>query len=373
MHAVNEEKTLKPISIVAFDAASAEKGLGTSLRGALLALDNNPSLQILCVGKEEDLKKSLDEIVQKNPGLEHSVKRLELVNANECVGMDEKTSFKMIQNKETSIYKCVGLVVDGKADALVSPGNTGATITSLKRGAITWRHPSSLKDLLIKPGLLARFPNYTENELSYLCDAGALINVDSTTLSHFGLMMRVYLEKVEKKNQPRIALLNIGTEKGKGDLLYNEAYDLLEKYSEKGLVNFVGNKEPRDVINHTADGFVCSAQIGNIFAKTAEAASEYVKRQIKENYESQKFPVKVLGGLSLSSIKNHLREKIDLIKLGGGLLLGTRYNAVIAHGRADERELAGAILYAARIKDFELKDEITNLLKETRWYSRIRT
>jgi glycerol-3-phosphate acyltransferase PlsX len=345
----------------------------TSISGALLALENNPYLNVICVGRENELRETLERVVKENSRQYEPFKRLRIAHADECVGMDEKPS-SVIDRKSTSIYKCVELVVDGKADALVSPGNTGATVASLRRGAITWRHPSSLRDYFVKPGLLARFPA-SDDEFSYLCDAGALTDVDATTLAHFGLMMRVYLEQVEKKKEPRIALLNIGTEKGKGDSLYKETFELLEKYSEKGLLNFVGNKEPKDVYIHNADGFICSAQIGNTFAKTSEAVLDHVKHMIREKYETEKNPlVKIVSGLSLklSGIRGHLKEKIDLLDLGGGLLLGSKYNAVIAHGQADERELAGAILYGAKIKDFNLNDEITALLKETHWYSRFR-
>jgi len=368
-----EKLSQPPTNVIAFDAASAEKGIMTSLRGALLALEHNPSLKIICVGKEKELGESLEAILKKTPGNELA-KRLEIANADECVGMNEKPSLNVIRRKNTSIYKCVQFVVEGKADALVSPGNTGVTglLASLKMGRLSWRNPSSFKDMFtVKPGLLARFPTYKGDEVSYLCDSGVVNDVDSQTLSYFGLMMKPYLEKIDKKTNPRIALLNIGTEKGKGDLLYKETYGLLEKYAEKGLINFVGNQEPDDVLRHNADGFVCSAQVGNIFTKAAEAVSRFYENQIKENYKSQMIIVQALGGFSLGSIKDRLKEKLDLLKLGGGLLLGTKHKAIITHGNADERELAGAILYSARIKDFNLNDEITNLLRETHWYSRL--
>ena len=357
--------------VIVFDAASAERGLVTSVNGALLALEHNPYLTIICVGKENELRETLEKAVKENSRLHEPFKRLQIVNADECVGMDEKLS-SVVDRKSTSIYKCVELVVDGKADALVSPGNTGATVASLRRGAITWRHPSSLKDYFVKPGLLARFPA-SDDEFSYLCDAGALVDVDANTLANFGLMMRVYLEQVEKKKEPRIALLNIGAEKGKGDSLYKETFELLEKYCGKGLLNFVGNQEPKDVYNHSADGFICSAQVGNTFAKTSEAVLDHVKHMMREKYETEKNPlVKIVSGLSLklSGIRGHLKEKADLLDLGGGLLLGSKYNAIIAHGQADERELAGAILYGAKIKEFKLNEAITSLLKETHWYSK---
>jgi len=391
------------IARIAYDPKTTEQDtdkdgnpLQTGIRAAFLALRKNPDMKILAVGKKSELEQDIETVIKGKPRFNRDAHKIILVHADNYIGMHENPR-SALENKNSSIYKCFELVKNKEADVVVSPGNSGATnlLAGTNLGRLKINSSMSIKDRLLgrnlfgrvsKPGLLARIPTQSE-ELAYLIDAGASIDQEDYHLGHYALMLHAYLKESEGIDNPRIALLNIGSENWKGNSLYRCTYEILSQYDKAGLINFVGNLEPEDVYKQNADGFVCDSQVGNIFIKASEAVSSFQQDIIKESYKAQNgllIPIKFAGGPALSIIKSDLRKKVDLLKLGGGLILGVKKPVIVVHGNSGERELAGALLYASKVAKFDLAERIDSIFQEgieaswkdlSRWhemYKRIR-
>jgi glycerol-3-phosphate acyltransferase PlsX len=295
------------------------------VKGALLATAEDPAVEILLVGKEEVVRETLASIGATAPA------RIELVDAREVVDMDDTAVAPLRRKRNSSIRICANLVAEGRADAFVSAGNTGATWTSA-------RMVMGMIEGVSRPALAAILPNVSGYTL--LLDVGANVDTKPNHLREFAVMGHFYAQMVLGVPEPRIGLLSIGEEEGKGNELTREVFRVLK---ETGL-NFIGNAEGRDVYNGNADVVVCDGFTGNVVLKASEALGEMVSRTLREAM-MRSLPRK-LGGLLAKGAFDDLKKRMDYSEYGGAPLLGVKGGCIVCHGRSNAKAIKNAVRVA---------------------------
>jgi glycerol-3-phosphate acyltransferase PlsX len=256
---------------------------------------------------------------------------IEVVPASEVIEMEETPALAARQKKDSSIVVGLKLVKEGRADAFVSAGNTGAVMAGsiMYLGRIRGIERPSLVGLLPLSGRLASF-----------LDVGANADCRPAYLLQFAQMASAYMEKVWKKDRPTVALLNIGEEESKGSTLTQETYELLK---DSGL-NFVGNLEGRDVPMGKVDVIVTDGFTGNVVVKTMEGMAEFIQGELRKAIKSR--PWYALAGLVLVPAFQQMRKTLDYREYGAGPLLGVNGLVFIGHGRSDARAIYSSLRVA---------------------------
>ena len=265
--------------------------------------------------------------------------------ASEVVDMDEKPMEAIRKKKDSSLAVAVQLVKDGQAQALVSAGNTGAVTAST---LLSWRQITGVH----RPAIASPFPNKHGRFL--LLDAGASPDVDPPQLLEFALMGRAYSQKVMGRKDPRVHLLNIGEEPGKGNAFAKAAYELLSGHDW-----FAGNIEGKDMFHSPCDVVVCDAFVGNIVLKTAEGVGEFIMDEIRAAIPND---FRKLAFLPLKKALAPLRKRIDYAEYGGSPLLGLNELCIICHGRSSAKAIKNAVLIAATAVENELVPAICDAI-----------
>ncbi len=259
---------------------------------------------------------------------------VEIVPATEVVDMDEAPAVALRRKKDSSISRALDLVKAGRADGLFSAGNTGAVVAG---ATLKWR---TLEGVL-RPAIATVMP--TVQQPFVLVDAGANPDCTPEMLRQFAVMGHVYASQILKRERPRIGLLSVGTEEGKGNDVTRETFELLRACP--GL-HFHGNVEGHDLFEGTVDVVVCDGFVGNVVLKTAESVSHAIRHWIKE--EARRHPVFMLGGLLMRGAFKGLRKKADPAVYGGAPLLGANGVAIIGHGASNAEAVFNGIRVVAR-------------------------
>jgi len=327
---------------IALDAYGGDQAPEININGAISFLSKEPNnTEILLVGKENELKDLLSE---KN----YTGKQIHLIDAPEVFGMAEKPSLA-IRKKNTSLYKTAQLVKEGKADAMVTAGNTGGVlavglfvvgrIKGIERGAIATPIPS-------------------KNGFTILLDSGANLEVRASHLKDFAVMGTEYA-RILKMDNPKIGLLNVGEEDEKGTDLLKETFTLLkERFSE----NFVGNVEGRDIVAGDVDVIVTSGLLGNIAIKSIEGTAKYISTLLKKEIKSSG-PLGLLGGALLKGTFDKLKKKLDPNQYGGAFILGVNGVVTKAHGSSNATGIENAINVAYEGVTGRLVDKLKDSLR----------
>jgi glycerol-3-phosphate acyltransferase PlsX len=289
-------------------------------------------------------------LVGRTPAIEtelgkHSASGLsvEIAGATEVVGMEESPVTAFRRKKDSSIRVAAALVRDGRAQGLVSAGNTGAVMTTVKMLC-------GVLEGVERPALCAVVPNLRGS--SVWLDVGANIGCRPDHLVQFALMGHLYAREVLAIANPRVGLMSIGEEDSKGNEVTREAFRLL-----KGApLNFIGNVEGRDIFNGEADVVVCDGFIGNVSLKAVESAAEALLHFMKEEI-SKSFMAKV-GYLLARPAFQSFRRRVDYAEYGGVPLLGVRGTAVICHGGSSARAIKNAVRVALDFNRNRVSDRI---------------
>jgi glycerol-3-phosphate acyltransferase PlsX len=310
----------------------------STLKGAKLALQKFPELHLCLVGKESILKDFKEE------------ERVSLYYTEEVVGMDESPKDVLKKKKKASIFKGLELLKNGEAQAFVSAGNSGAIVA----GAI---FILGRIEGVRRPAIATLIPSLKEPFV--LIDAGANVDSKPFDLFQFGLMGSIFLEKVGKRKKPKIALLSIGEEMGKGNILVKKAH----QFFINSNLNYVGNIESRDIFRGDVDVVVCDGFIGNICLKLSEGLAEVILEMLKSEVKNSF--VYILGmKLAEGAIKN-FKKKTDWREHGGAPLLGVKGNVIIAHGRSDAIAIENAIKVAINFIKFNPIEQLEKAIIET--------
>lgn len=296
------------------------------VRGALLYREVVGTADLVLVGDETQLKKLVG---SKTAGIE-------IVHAAGVVGMDEHPAAALRRRDDTSIGVATRLVKDGNADAVVSAGNTGATMAAalLILGRVRG---------IDRPALCGMLPVTSERRATCLLDAGATMDADARNLLQYGRMATAFMEKVHGVQRPLIGLINVGEEPEKGDKLRLEAFEMLRDAKD---LNFYGNIEGRDVLRGITDVALTDGFNGNVLAKGLEGAFDTLANGIRSDIFGGPLG-KVAGLIALPGVKK-FRRRFDYDPYVSAPLLGINGISVVTHGRAKANMMRWAIAISER-------------------------
>lgn len=316
---------------IALDAMGGDHAPGEIVRGAVLAAEKYPDLEIILIGEQGIIENELRKTGTNLP--------FEIIHTDEWIMMDEDPKYAVNAKTKASINIAAKLVNDNLSDAIVSAGNTGATILAaakhipiiegIERTALATVYPT------------AKFEKY-KSGFALMLDVGATLKCTAKQLVHFAFMGSFYLSEVFLIATPRIGLLNIGEEKTKGGEVLKETYELLSNAKE---LNFIGNIEGKDIPKGIADVVVTEGFMGNVVLKMLEGVADIVKETGKYAFK-QKLSWKIGLALLSPGIKK-LRRRTDYSEYGGAPILGFKKLAIKAHGRSNAKAIANAIRVAA--------------------------
>lgn len=292
--------------------------------------------EVILVGREDFIKENLQE-------LDYDKEKIEIIDASENIENNEEPVLALRKKKDSSIVKAMTILKEKKADALISAGSTGALlgggiflvgrINGIKRGVL--------------PTLI---PGLKSNTL--VIDSGANMGTSPELLEEFAVLGDIFLREYYKIESPRIGLLNVGAEEGKGNKLYKEAY---QKLKESDL-NFVGNIEARDIMDNDVDLLVCDGFDGNVLLKSIEGVVGFATKSVFHGIATSD-----LDDKSKKAFTEFLMNKfknLDAKEVGGTILLGIDGNIIKAHGNSDARAIKNAAKYAIDIVESNIVEKI---------------
>ncbi|ADO76930.1 phosphate acyltransferase PlsX [Halanaerobium praevalens] len=324
---------------IAVDVMSGEKKAEELIKGALKALAEEKELELTLIGE-------YDIISQELAKTDFDSNRLKIEKADQIITMDESPVKALRKKKNSTVNVGAKLLRKKEVEAFISPGNTGSVMAAglLKVGRVKG---------VLRPPIAIQFPAINGSTL--ILDNGANTNCSPENLEQFALMGQLYAEKVMKIDNPRIALLNIGEEKTKGNKLTKASYELLNNNPK--IKNFIGNVEGRDIFSEKVDIIVTDGFVGNIVLKTTEGAASFFLELIKDSFKTN-----LLSKLAAFILKPYLKkslDKIDYRQYGGAPLLGVKGLVVISHGSSDSTAIYNAIKAAKK----SIEENMVELIK----------
>ncbi len=327
---------------IALDAMGGDFAPSPNIVGAFEAVERNSDLEILLVGDPARLA----EEIAKVGSLPQTMR---IVESDGVVGMEEKPTTALREKPNCSIARCWQLMAAGEVEAVVSAGNTGAMVAA---GLRTRLFLKGVK----RPGIAVRMP--TVKGSCVLLDVGANPAARAEHLAQYGLMGAVFARELLGVKSPRVGLLNIGSEEGKGTDLYRETHALLINSPIKEY--YIGNVEGRDLYHGDVDVVICEGFVGNVVLKVSEGMAEFV--------------LKTVGGSlmkSLTTERDHalqtltkVTEQFHYQESGGAPLLGIDGICIICHGSSDHRSIRNALKMATEIDNRHINSQITELLSQ---------
>lgn len=329
---------------VALDAMGGDNAPAEVVKGAVEAVNEKNTIQVLLVGKEDVIEKELTKYT-------YDKERIQIINADEVITNDEAPVMAIRKKKNSSIVVGLSQVKNGEADAFVSAGSTGAVLVGgqLLAGKIKGVERAPLAPLIP-----------TVNGASLLIDCGANVDARASHLLQFAKMGSIYMENVVGVKQPRVAIVNIGAEEEKGNMLVKEAYPMLKNCNE---INFIGSIEARNIPYGEADVIVCEAFVGNVILKLYEGLSAALVSEIKKGLKSTT-KSKIGAALALPALKNTLKQ-FDVSEHGGAPLLGLNGLVVKTHGSSTYKEIKNSIIQCSLFKEQNINEKIKeNILLE---------
>lgn len=337
--------------VIAVDVMGGDFGPAVCVPGAVSAAEAG-KFKVLLVGREEIIAPELAK--RDLSGVD-----VEVVHAEDVAAMDEKPSDILRRKKNASIQVACRLVKEGRADGVVSPGHSGATVACGM--FIMGRIPG-----VERPALASLMP--TEKSPMVLLDVGANVDCKPHHLLQFGLMANAFAGDMLDIERPRVGLLSIGEEEGKGNSLVKETYDLFKLVQN---LNFVGNVEGRDIFTGDVDVIVCDGFVGNVALKLSEGLASSLSRLLKRELLASSLAK--LGALLSKSAFKRFGRFVDYAEYGGAPLLGLKGIAVVAHGRSNVKAVASATRMAAAFVSkgtYERLVEVISLNEELTRYGK---
>lgn len=306
---------------IIMDAMGGDNAPQEIVKGALLALRDFDDIDITFTGDKSAIQKCLE-------GESFDSERINIVHTTEVIEMAEHPVDAVRKKKDSSMVVGMNLVKDGEGDALITAGSTGAVVAG---GTLILRRLPGIK----RPALAPVLPTMKNGAL--LIDCGANVDCKPVYLQQFGIMGSIYMKAVMGIQNPRVGLINNGSEEEKGCSLTKEAYKLLKQSD----INFVGNVEGREVLSGEFDVLVCDGFVGNILMKFMEGMAKAMFSMLKEEIKTSKKAQ--LGMLAAKGSLRNFKKKMDYSEYGGVLLLGVDGGIVKAHGSSDRKAIYSAI------------------------------
>lgn len=324
---------------IAVDVMGADHGVAPIVQGAIAA-SKARECKVLLVGDEREIVP----VLSQSSVAYGANERVEVVHCSDYIRMEESAT-DALKRKDSSIYIATELVREGKANALVSPGHSGSTMSlaTLRLGRI---------DGVSRPAICTLMPTITDKP-SMILDAGANTDCKPEYLVEFAIMGYEYARGVMgyDENAIRVGLLANGEEESKGNELTKAAFAMLKPYAF-----FKGNVEGNDIFNGSVDVIVCDGFSGNLVLKASEGVSSSISTILKQEIKSS--PLRLLGGLLLKGVFANLKKKVDYAEYGGAPLLGVKKVAIISHGKSNARAIENAVYQALRACEAKVCERI---------------
>lgn len=322
---------------IAIDAMGGDFGPAPIVEGVSQAL-SEASFEAILVGKRAEI----EPLVPK--GLES---RISYEEASDVFDMDEMAT-DALKRKDSSIYKAIELVRNGSADAVVSAGHSGATMSlaTLRIGRL---------DGVSRPPIATLMPTIIRGKKTLVLDVGANVDCKPEHLFEFAVMSEAYAQQILRIQKPKISLLSNGEEDCKGNETSKAAFELLKK-----MDNFVGNAEGNQVFDGSVDIIVCDGFVGNILLKTAEGVSGAISKIIKRNIKES--AIAMIGAVLLKRVFKKLKNDVDYDEYGGAPLLGVKKCTIISHGKSSPKAIKNAIFQSIKFSKSNINEQIISKL-----------
>ena len=331
------------------DAMGGDNAPQSNVRGALAAI-REQGVEVILVGRGEDILRCL-----KEDGMDTLPAGLEIAHADQVVEMCDNPATAFKEKKDSSLTVGLNLLKEGKGDAFVSAGSTGALLSA---ATLMIKRIKGIRRAALAPVVP------TGKGGSILIDAGATAECTPEYLLQFAFMGSYYAERILGRPEPRVGLLNIGAEPSKGMDLQREANSLLQKAGEQGRINFTGNVEPREAVYGEVDVIVADGYSGNIFLKTMEGVGGFLARELKALFK--KSMVTKLGALCVKDGLMSFKKLMDSGEVGGTALLGISKPVIKAHGSSNDYAIKNAIRQAAAFASSGIIEDIVENIDHMR-------
>ncbi|MRH42224.1 phosphate acyltransferase PlsX [Aquibacillus halophilus] len=323
---------------IAIDAMGGDNAPKEIVLGAMEAIKQLPNLEITLIGDKEKISSYLTDST-----------RIKVIHTTEVITGEDEPVRAVRRKKNSSLVLMANEVKEKRADACISAGNTGALMSA---GLFIIGRIKGID----RPALSPTLPTQ-DGKGFVLLDVGANVDAKATHLVQYGIMGSIYTEKVRGIASPKVGLLNIGTEDGKGNELTKKAFEQLKK----APINFVGNIEARDLLNGVADVVVTDGFSGNIALKTIEGTALTMFSMLKKTFMTNA-KTKLAAGLVKSDLKT-LKNQLDYSEYGGAGLFGLASPVIKAHGSSNARAIFSAIKQACHMVDHNVTETIENTMK----------
>ena len=315
---------------IILDAMGGDLAPEAPVQGAIEAAKAY-GVEIVLVGRGEEILEVL-----KKQGIENLPAGMEIANADDVVDMHDDPASVIHKRKNSSMIVGLKMLADGKGDAFVSAGSTGALLTG---ATLLVKRVKGIRRAAMAPAV----PTKAGSKV-VICDCGANAECTPEFLLQFGLVGSAYVRNVLGVAQPRVGLLNIGTEDSKGTSLQKEAYALLQSAHGKGLIHFVGNVEARAVPLGEVDVVVCDGFSGNVLLKSIEGTAMFMGSMLKRMFKKNLFSK--IGYLLCKSGVGEIAKLLDYREIGGTQFLGIKKPVIKAHGSSDALAFRNAVKQA---------------------------
>jgi len=327
---------------IVVDAMGGDFAPANAVLGAIEAFSEKKNFDLFLVGKE----RQISEVLSSN---NLSFPKDFIVNAGEVIEMGDSPAASLKTKPNSSIVIGAQLVRDKKADAFVSAGNTGAMMAAST--LIIGRIPG-----LGRPTIGAEMPNI--NGVCYLYDVGASKDSKPIHLFEYAVMGTIFAKEMGSVSNPKVGVLSMGEEEGKG----NEVTEAAAKLLRESKLNFIGNVEGRDILAGNVDVVVCDGYVGNIILKFGESVPKLLKHLLTKTAEKS-FVDRLFIGLSKNSLKKSLKS-LDYQEYGGVPLLGVNGISIIGHGSSSVKAIKNMVLRANEMHQKQLVQKMTKAISE---------
>ena len=323
--------------VVAVDAMGGDNAPGPEVAGAVMAA-RELGIPVILVGQQERVAAEL--ATHQCSGLDIAIQ-----HASEVVGMHDSASDAVRKKKDSSIRVAFDLVREGRAAAVVSTGNSGATMAA---GMFTLKRIPGID----RPAIATFVPNLLDQ--TFVLDIGGNVDCKALHLAQFALMGSVYVQQMFGKERPRVGVLSNGEEESKGNDLTREAHQLLSA----SPLNYIGYIEGGDIFRGAVDVVVCDGFVGNVVLKVSEGLADAMGKMLKSEFNSRW--TSRLGYLLAKPAFQGFRKKVDYAEYGGAPLLGIQGTGMICHGKSSARAVMNAVRVA---HDYEARQVNVQLIK----------
>lgn len=324
---------------IAVDAMGGDQAPAEVIQGVCASLEFLQDDRIVLVGRKSDIMEHLS-------GRNGWQEKIEILHADEVIGMGDSPTNSIRQKKDSSLNRLVELGASGQVDAVISAGNTGAYVAACQL---------RMRPLpgVLRPGIAVAIPR--TDGVSVVADVGANVSCRPQHLYQYAVMASVYYEKLFHKKNPRVGLLSVGEEASKGNQLVREAYELCKA---DPAMNFMGNIEGRDIFAGTCEVMICEGFVGNVLLKVVESLVGNLMVTIQELAEKQ------MAGAAkaLIPIISDIKDSYDYSLYGGAPLLGLQGLSIKCHGSSNHKAITNAIRMARDLAYDHLNEQIIKRL-----------